>query len=327
MNSHDAIRGMLPAMVGGELAEEDRLMLESHLADCAECRGELVQLQSIARGLRSMPEIEPPPWLFSRTMALLRQERAPRRKWFSSLFLPIHLKLPLEAFALVTLCVTAWYLVKDIDRSVEIGQAPPPAQVRQEKLSGQSVAKSADQPVQKQAERRYSGPLALTHENSQPPKSPVIASEQKAGRVDEQYSHPSVSPPKKPDMESPVTPPFPAAAAPGRSAGEAPVAERGMAAKSKIESSKRLYSTSKVRPFSVRLMPYDSDGVSFRLSRISESVGGNIVGNCSESVVVIFVEVSRLPELLEKISSIGRITDRSIDGLPQEGKVELHIMW
>jgi hypothetical protein len=56
--------------------------------------------------------VEPPPWLHAKIMAQVRAAAEPRPSLWRRLFLPFHVKLSLEALALVFICVTGYYLAR-----------------------------------------------------------------------------------------------------------------------------------------------------------------------------------------------------------------------
>jgi len=51
---HDQVQRLLPWLINGTLAPEEVAMLESHLAECAECRAELQTERQLAREFASM---------------------------------------------------------------------------------------------------------------------------------------------------------------------------------------------------------------------------------------------------------------------------------
>jgi len=117
MNSHADMQRRLAAYCGGDLEPAERQLVEQHLAACPACRAELVDLQTALRLIRSTPEVDPPPWLTVRVMARIREQQAGKRSWLQRMFFPLHIKLPLEAIALLMVCVSGYYL----SRSVETG--------------------------------------------------------------------------------------------------------------------------------------------------------------------------------------------------------------
>ena len=171
MNSHTDLKRRLAAYSGGDLEPSDRRLVELHLAECPECRAELAELTTALRLVRTTPEIEAPPWLTARVMARVREHKEARRGWLERLFLPLHIKLPLEAMALLMVCVTGWYISQTVEkefmqpapqelRDVPLAPAPPRGPAVQEKPSispppaTRSEPDSAVQPAEQKATRQ-----------------------------------------------------------------------------------------------------------------------------------------------------------------------------
>jgi hypothetical protein len=67
-------------------------------------------------------------------MARIRAQQAGKRSWLQRIFLPLHIKLPLEAIALLMVCVSGYYL----SRTVESDLKPSSRQQLQEHPAQQS---------------------------------------------------------------------------------------------------------------------------------------------------------------------------------------------
>ena len=94
MIDHDEIRSLLSAYCDGDLDPVRTAVVERHLAECADCRAEVADLQTLLRLLHSTPPVEAPPWLSSRIMARVREQQAVRHGWLRRLFFPLQVKLP-----------------------------------------------------------------------------------------------------------------------------------------------------------------------------------------------------------------------------------------
>lgn len=134
MNSHEEIRRNLPAYCSGDLSPSEQAQVRDHLASCPACRGELTELETVLRLLRTTPQVEPPPWLATRVMARVREQHSRRSSWLGRLFFPLQVKLPLEIAALLVVCLTGWYLTRTVETELKhpsradiFEQAPPAA--------------------------------------------------------------------------------------------------------------------------------------------------------------------------------------------------------
>jgi hypothetical protein len=121
---HAEIRRKLPAYLDNALAAEEKEEIKRHLGRCGSCRGEIADLELTIGYLRSLPEVEPPPWLIARIMAKARDETGPIKSLWRKLFFPLHLKLPVEAVALVFLCGIGYYLVRTIGEQAPLTVLP-----------------------------------------------------------------------------------------------------------------------------------------------------------------------------------------------------------
>lgn len=306
---------MLAAMAGDDLPAADRALLQNHLADCAACRTELAQLEAVVRAVRMTPDVDPPAWLVTRVMARVRDEAVHRRSWLSRLFLPLHIKLPLEGFALLMICVIAWYVMQDMDRSHQLQSGAPTTQVQPGELNTAAPAVTSP-PV----ERRAPTPMTATPHGDtiSPPKTqePPFA--------------PSFARPLQPNSEllerSKAEHKAPAAAPTGREQSGGTAVERSMAAKAKSENADRSLAAP-VR-LSVRVRVAVDDRVAFgdTLQLLVQRTGGVLLAS-SPGTATIRIDGARLPGLLERLAQLGRILERPGDNVPSEGELELQLVW
>jgi len=78
------ITGMLSALQDGELSPSRRQEVESHLRDCAACRGERDGLLKLDRRLRLEPAPLADPFFSARVMARLRPGPVRQRRWLQA---------------------------------------------------------------------------------------------------------------------------------------------------------------------------------------------------------------------------------------------------
>ena len=130
---HTEIRRNLSAYLDDAVSSEAKTQIEAHLAGCASCRGALADLERTVAHLKSLPEVEPPPWLTAKIMAQVRGDAEKKPGIWQRFFLPFQVKLPLQAFALLFLCVTGYYLARinapllDFTPPASREEAPVPA--------------------------------------------------------------------------------------------------------------------------------------------------------------------------------------------------------
>ena len=113
---------VLSGYLDGALDAAARARVEAHLAACADCRREREALGRVAGLLRAEPAPRAPVGFVDRVLAATGA--APRRSLWHRLFVPLRIKLPLEAAAVVLLAGTALYV---FERSPELKQAARPS--------------------------------------------------------------------------------------------------------------------------------------------------------------------------------------------------------
>ncbi|HEY6872483.1 MAG TPA: DUF2275 domain-containing protein [Geobacteraceae bacterium] len=149
--NHAEIRRKLSAYLDNAVTKGEKAQIEAHLAQCGNCRGALADLERTVGHLKSLPEVEPPPWLADRIMAHVRDAAVPEPGLWRRLFLPLRVKLPIEALAVVFVCVTGYYLARmnasqaplttPIPAAREEAPVPSPAPVPQAQRQAPASAK------------------------------------------------------------------------------------------------------------------------------------------------------------------------------------------
>jgi hypothetical protein len=108
--------------------------VKAHLDTCSKCSAILAGLQKTAILLKNLPEVEPPPWLRQKVMAKIREEAEQEYGLLRKLFYPIHLKIPLGAFATLLVALLGFYIYQStlpetstvpLGSQAEIKQAAP----------------------------------------------------------------------------------------------------------------------------------------------------------------------------------------------------------
>lgn len=166
------IEDRLTAYLEDLLQNEERDMIEKHCAECGNCRHSLEALQKTKDLLKGLDEIEPPPWLTENIMARI-YEKEEKKGWLQWFFLPLRVKVPIQALAMIFVVVLSVYLYRSttpemarLDRpqhvprvtgagsSVEKTEAPQGKEARQdpkhkEKKAAPPVEKAPERPAQK----------------------------------------------------------------------------------------------------------------------------------------------------------------------------------
>jgi hypothetical protein len=197
MSCHDA-REALSAFLDDELGPGERREVEAHLEGCAECRRELEGLRQTVALLRDVQPARAPVGFVDRVVATARP-----RPWYrrvtAAVLLPLSVKLPAEATAILMVALLAAYV---FERTPALQQAARP---EQEMARSEPARRLAD-------EAKRVEPLA--------PRSAERPAASGARR--EAAARPDVGAPR--DSVAPAPPPTPAAPAPAPPSAAPPVA-------------------------------------------------------------------------------------------------------
>jgi hypothetical protein len=202
----DETRDTLSAYLDEALSPEERSLVDAHLEGCAECRRELEALRGTIALLQRVEPARAPVGFVDRVVAAARP-----RPWYrraaDAVFLPLSVKLPLEAAAVVMVGLLAVYL---FERSPELQRAAREVAPRQE-AAAPAKEKAAEPLVDKTAPSPAPAPPA-------PAEAPARA----AGERDRADA------PRSQEVNPPITASPPAASAPAAPA--APAAPPGLSA-------------------------------------------------------------------------------------------------
>jgi hypothetical protein len=114
----------LSEYLDGELEAEEKAYVEEHLASCEDCSATLAELKKTLQHMSVLDEVEPPPWFAEKVMQRVKEE-AEKESFFRKLFYPLHIKLPVEAVALVFVAVFAYYAFDVMKPGVVMKEAVP----------------------------------------------------------------------------------------------------------------------------------------------------------------------------------------------------------
>lgn len=146
------------------LQNEENGLIERHCAECSRCRGALEDLKRTREMLEKLDELEPPPWLADTVMARIAGKEE-RKGWLQRFFLPLHVKVPVQALAMALVVVISVYLYRSTTPEPgDIARLQTPAQVSQKldapaKKEGdaQKKAEQAPRPDAQRTERKKAG--------------------------------------------------------------------------------------------------------------------------------------------------------------------------
>lgn len=119
------IQESLSAYLEGVVSSEDKKLINEHLSSCQQCSGALEDMKKTGELLQNLEEIEPPPWLTKKIMSQVREESEHKEGIFHKLFYPLHIKIPMEAFATLIVVVMVLSIYKTIEPDMKAIQALP----------------------------------------------------------------------------------------------------------------------------------------------------------------------------------------------------------
>lgn len=119
----NSIQERLSDYIDGMLAPEEQVQVEEHLKSCRDCTRSLEELKKTVSMTREMAECEPPPEFAEKVMARVRREAVRERGLLRKLFYPLHIKIPLEAFAAAAVVLISFYVFKAVqpEKAVQEG--------------------------------------------------------------------------------------------------------------------------------------------------------------------------------------------------------------
>lgn len=118
------VQKRLAAYIEKVLTPKQKALIDAHLKGCKGCKESLADLKKTIKYVQKLEEVEPPPWLAQKVMAQVRSEAEARRGVWQRLFSPFHIKIPLEALALVLVAVGTIYIFKAMQPEMQLAQAP-----------------------------------------------------------------------------------------------------------------------------------------------------------------------------------------------------------
>ena len=290
----DEARARFSDVADARLAPAEQAAWDAHLATCADCRREWAGFQRTVGLLHGLPRHRAPAGFVERVMAARHPLPWPQRL-ARRLFVPVRMKLPLEAVALVLVAVGAVYLVQ---RTPEMQQAmrdttptasyPPPAPAKPE-LAAPSPP-PAPQPRPAPARPEPIVQPAAPKQDLQGARSKT-ASERTAGTVQSRRDEAAPAP----------SAPAPEARAPGRGVAESMQKER-------------VRTTAAVAPAVMgRLAVENRDAAERALAVLIARLGATEVGRtAAEDRLLVELDVPRAQyaEFMRGLAGIGGWTPR-----------------
>src|SRR3989338_1340503 len=146
------IEKLLSAYIENDIPAHERALIEEHLKSCPQCSKSLADLRKAIKRVKSVEEIEPPAWLTQKIMAKVKEEAAPKKGILRWLFYPLHIKLPLEIAATVTIIIASVYIYHAGKPELKLAEAP------MQDIAEQTLLKEKEDVQREVAEKDVSAP-------------------------------------------------------------------------------------------------------------------------------------------------------------------------
>jgi hypothetical protein len=116
------VQKRLSAYIEKAVSPKEKALIDAHLKGCKKCKRALADLKKAVDYVQKLEEVEPPAWMTQKVMARVRTEA--KRGVLQKLFYPFHIKIPLEAVALILVTVGAIYIFKSLQPQMQLAQTP-----------------------------------------------------------------------------------------------------------------------------------------------------------------------------------------------------------
>jgi hypothetical protein len=326
------IRKNLSAYLEGIIAPEDQELIDQHLASCRACSTALYELNRTGEVLKNLKEVEPPPWMKQKIMARVREEAEPKKGFIQKLFYPLHIKVPLEAFATVLIAVVAVYVFKAVEPQMKDLQVPS---VREPVIARQEAPYPAKAPV---AETQAPQEKAVPQETPAKIKGKDLAVAQKETEKRATLPLPAEAPKigESRTAERAPSPPAAAGVAPTRedkmASAEGAARERKELKKAQpMAPSLRMAAKAKPEGMSIVVQAKDIRHAGEEAISLLNQLGALRIDRASQEsneVITAEVKAERMKELVEKLRLLGEVQekDASLASLEKDATIRIEIV-
>lgn len=311
---HADIRRKLSAYLDDAVSAEEKTEIKRHLGGCGSCRGAIADLDLTIGYIKSLPEVEPPPWLTTKIMARVLDTAAPKPGLWQRIFLPLHVKIPIEALALIFLCVTGYYHARMIGTHVPLTilyplprHVPIPPSVPESPVHMPHNKAGSPHPATFPPLEMAPSPITILPQSEAPPARPA-----------EQISEPEL----RPADEDTVS----------EREGALPFArdEKGTHSAVKLAGKTPAVDAAPADKVEVALAVDDPASAAGAIEEAVARLGGRISGHSYDEenhLLLIQIEAQKIQELLARLGRIGTVQERPQLPAGARGTIDLSISW
>jgi len=282
------IQKMLPACLDGILSKTETAFVENHLTACDSCRASFKEYQQARQRLKKLEEVEPPLGFAQKIMARIEQEEEKKTGLLRKLFYPLHIKVPIQAVAMVVIAVLAIQTYRSVELQKQT--APPDAITA---VPGPKEEPERKEDRQQEAALPAEKPLPTSEEVAKAPAS--AAPPREAERAELAAGGKKA----KREAKTAVSAPSPEAASLQKGAGV------GLA---------------------LRVAEVASTGE--KVQTILQEMGGSRIERTrlgEDEIVTADLNPQRLPEFLDRLKSLGEIREKPRVSKPTATSVSVRI--
>ncbi len=311
------IRQKLSEHIEGNSSPEQQALVKEHLQSCKQCTLYAAEIQRTLETLKGLEEIEPPAWLTAKVMKKIRAEAPLKKGWRELLFFPLHIKLPIEAFAALLITVATIFIYKNMEPELRQMELQPPAPVMKSmpaepEKDMQNVVKQKEKTLQTlrlQEEAKQKDSLL----NAETRDLALLKEEKPVGRsVQAPAAAPTMPAPSSSFAPSPALSPATRHAETGKASGMA-LQEQALQRSESAEPRAKLAAkkmADELATFTVMVKTLDSakKEIESYLARVNGEFR-TIEQSEIEIVITVTLDPEKTAKFLEFVSSLGRIKE------------------
>jgi hypothetical protein len=290
------IQKRLSAYIDKSVSPQQKTAIDKHLKQCQRCRRDLADLKKTITYVRQLEEVEPPRWLAQQVMAQVRAEAEEKPGIIKRLFYPLHIKLPLEAIAVIFVAVGAIYIFKTVQPQMQLAKVPT------------ETREAAPAPKKK-------APAALSRERPAPARVGDQLMYEKRFEAEQQRS---MGKAKAPEREEAA----PAAGAAFRDESD----RRGLLAPAAVSSKKAAETKTKEVHFLVTVK--DLDSASRDIEETLRQLGGRTITTAplkDKAVIDAEIDAKKVQQLTDQLHLIGEVQEKGAAAQAAGGDVAVTI--
>lgn len=314
------IEKRLSAYIENDIPSHERLMVEEHLKSCPQCSKSLADLRKAIERVKSVEKMEPPAWLTQKIMTKIKEEVAPKKGIFRWLLYPLHIKLPLEIAATVTIAITAVYIYHAGKPELKLAEAP------MQDIAEQTLSKTKED-VQREVEDKGapapSSPPLVEKSKKRVAAKPAVEEPQKTAPM----KRPEVAESKSLEM-----PPSPVhrdekdkIGLSGVSSGKTALKEEALAPEANVKS----FVAEKRRDVTVITMKvHDRESAKQEIEKILSQLQAKIIKTEypeNQTIISVRLDAKKIKELIARLKQLGEIKEKEVLLEELEGDREIRI--